>query len=65
MLGVEFYLGQNEPRDSISALRNCSREAVGEVHIYICDFDEGGIHAVKHIFFLQNVSASHEETSSP
>ena len=30
----------------------------------ICDFGEGGIHTIKHIFF-QKLSASHEKQSSP
>ena len=30
----------------------------------ICDFGEGGIHAIEHIFF-QKLSASHEKQSSP
>ena len=29
---------------------------------YMCDFGEGGIHAIKHIFF-QKLSASHLEQS--
>ena len=34
------------------ALRNCSKEVgVGwDVLQYMCDFGEGGIHAIKHIF---------------
>ena len=36
------------------ALRNCSKEVGGEGQ-YICDFGEGGVHAVKHICF-QKVS---------
>ena len=35
----------------------------------MCDFGEGLVHAIKHMFlfffFLQEVSASHEEQSSP
>ena len=36
----------------------------------MCDFGEGRVHAIKHMFvfffvFLQEVSASHEEQSSP
>ena len=45
------------------ALRNCSKE-VGEGQ-YICDFSEGGVHAIKHIQFLQKVAASHKEQVSP
>ena len=36
------------------ALRNCSQEAGGESQ-YRCDFDEVGIHVIKHVFF-QKVS---------
>jgi len=54
-------LGQNEAcsqeRAPQIALKNCSKEA-GEGQ-FICDFGEGGIHAIKPIFL--QVSASHEE----
>ena len=56
-----FYLGQNEAcsqeRAPQIALKNCSKGA-GEGQ-FICDFGEGGIHAIKPIFL--QVSASHEE----
>ena len=40
------------------ALRNCPKEAGREGEgEYICGFGEGGIHAIKHIFF-QKVSIS-------
>ena len=51
------------------AWRSCSKEAGGKAS-YIYNFGEGGIHAVKHIFF-QKVSTSlvnfdsHKEQSSP
>ena len=32
------------------ALRNCSEEAGGNSQ-YICDFGDGGMHAVKHVSF--------------
>ena len=32
---------------------------------YTYDFSEGGVHTIGHIFFVQKVSASHEEQSSP
>ena len=32
------------------ALRNCSKEVGGALDI--CDFGEGGVRAIKHIFFL-------------
>ena len=31
----------------------------------ICDFGEGRVHAIKHIFFFQKVFASYKEQSSP
>ena len=53
---VKFYWGQNEdyrPGDSISL----SSEKVlqrGRVEgQYICNFGEGGVHAIKHIFFFR------------
>ena len=46
------------------ALRNGSKEVAGEGQ-YICDFGEGGVHAIEHIFFLYRVSASPEEQWSP
>ena len=45
------------------ALRNFSKE-VGGRSVYICDFGEGGVHAIKHIF-SQKVATSHKEQSSP
>ena len=38
------------------SLRNCPKEAGGTGQCK-CDFDEGGIHTIKHIFF-QTVSSS-------
>ena len=48
-----------------AALRNYFKEAWGQGQ-YICDFGEGGIHAIHHIFFQVSVSlvklfARHEE----
>ena len=50
-------------------LRNCSKEVEGEVS------GEGGVHAIKHVFFffflqkiaasLMKIAASHEEHSLP
>ena len=34
------------------ALRDCSEEVVEEVNM--CDFGEGGVHAVKRIFFAED-----------
>ena len=52
------------------ALRNCSKEAGEGDGQYTCDFGEGRIHVIKHIFFqisanLMKLSASPEEQSSP
>ena len=48
------------------ALRSRSKEtrAGWGVVQYMCDFGEGGIHAIKHIF-QRKVSASHQEQTSP
>ena len=46
-----FSWGQNEdysPGDSISVLRNCIKEVGGKVRL--CDFGEGEVHAIKHIY---------------
>ena len=48
-----------------TALRNCFKEAWGKGQ-YICDFGEGGIHAINHIFFqvyssLVKLSTRYEE----
>ena len=59
----EDYSSWNTPQ---VALQSCSKEAgrwVGGGQ-YICDFGEGGIHAIKHIF-SQKVSALHKKQSSP
>ena len=63
---VKFYLGQNEdcsPGDSITdSSEKLLQRGRGEGQ-HLCDFGEGGVLAIKHIF-LQKVSASHEEQSS-
>ena len=41
------------------ALRNCSQEVRGKGQ-YICDFGEGRVHEIKHVF-LKKVSGSHKE----
>ena len=49
------------------ALINCFKEE-GQ---YICDFGEGGAHAIRHIFFAEvsashmKVTANHKEQTSP
>ena len=40
------------------ALRNCSKEVVGEVS------GEGGVHAIKHIFSLQKIAAGLMKTAA-
>ena len=66
---VRFTWGEKRPTAqetaSQRAPRNCSQEVGGGQ--YRCDFGEGGeggVHAVKHFFFAE-VSASHEEQTSP
>ena len=67
VLRVKFYLRQNEncsPGDSIS---DSSEKVLQRSRVKgqcICDFGEGGIHAIEHIFF-QKLSASHEKQSWP
>ena len=68
-LGVKFHLGQNEACSPGNSTSNSSEnplqrgEEEGEGQ-YICDFDEEGIHAIKHLS-LPKISASHEELMSP
>ena len=68
VLWVKLYVGQNgdcslgaSTSDSSEKLLQISK---GEGNC-MCNFDEGVIHAIKHIFFLLKVSASHQEQSSP
>ena len=67
VLRVKFYLRQNEncsPGDSIS---DSSEKVLQRSRVKgqcICDFGEGGIHTIEHIFF-QKLSASHEKQSWP
>ena len=52
-------MGDRTPDNSAKLLQRGRREGQ-----YICDFSEGVIHAIKHLFFfffLQKFSASHEE----
>ena len=53
---VSFYLGQNEdysPGDSTSdSSEKLLQRGRGEGQ-YICDFGEGGAHAMEHIFFAE------------
>ena len=65
---MKFYLGQSEdfsPGDSISdSSEKLLQRDSGEGQ-YIFDFGEGGrVHAIKHIFFLQKVSAGLKEQAS-
>ena len=72
-LQVQLYLGQNEDcslGDSRSDSLETARERQWGRSVYIRDFSEGGVHAIKRIF-VQKVSAglwnfaSHEEQLSP
>ena len=49
------------------ALRNCSKEVTGKVHIYAILVKGAGVHAIEHIlfYFFQNVSAGSKVQSSP
>ena len=48
------------------ALRNCPKEAGREGEgEYICGFGEGGIHAIKHIFFQKVSTSLVKRKSSP
>ena len=56
-----FYLGQSQdysPGDIISDSSEKLLQRGRREGQYICDFGEEGVHAIKHIFFLQKVSAS-------
>ena len=59
-------MSQNEdysPGDStLDSSEKLLQRGRGEAE-YLCDFGEGGVHAIKHRF-LQKVSAGHEEQSS-
>ena len=64
---LTFYWGQSgdcgpgkSTSDSSEKLLQKGREEC----LYICDFGEGGIHAIKHIF-SQKLYASHKEQVSP
>ena len=53
-LQVKLYLGQNEDcslGDSISDSSEKLLQRGGGEGQYLCDFGEGGVHAIKHIFF--------------
>ena len=57
-----FSWGQNEgysPGDSISVLRKCIKEVGGKVSI--CDFGEGEVHAIKHIYIYFFFEEEEEE----
>jgi len=55
-LWVEFYLGQNEDCSSGDSISDSSEKLLqrgrGD-HQCICDFGEGGVHTIKHFFFLR------------
>ena len=46
------------------ALRNCFKETGGRGGQYICDFGKGGVHAIKHVYFLESFCWSHEASAS-
>ena len=53
-MGVKFYLEQNEDCSTVDSTSDSSEKLlqIGRwVHQYICDFGEGRVHVVKHIFF--------------
>ena len=56
-LQVKFYLEEYENYIPETAphitLRDCSKEGRGEGH-YIHNFDKGGLHAIKHVYFLES-----------
>ena len=67
-LQVKLCLGQNEDCNLGDSISDSSEKLLqrggGEGH-YLCDFGEGGIHVIKHIFFLLKVSAGQEKQFSP
>ena len=67
-LQVKSYPGQNEdfsPGDSISdSSEKLLQRDSGEGQ-YVCDFGEGGVHALKNIFFLQKVFTVLKDHASP
>jgi len=60
---VKFYLGQKKDCSLGDSTSDGSEKLLqrgrGDGQ-YICDFGEGGAHEIRHIFFFQKVSASHE-----
>ena len=71
-LWVKFYLGQYENyslRDSTSDSSEKRLQRGRGKGQHICDFGEGGVHAIKHRFFVESfcwsreASASHEKWS--
>jgi hypothetical protein len=70
---VKFYLGQKKDCSLGDSTSDGSEKLLqrgrGDGQ-YICDFGEGGVHAIRHIFLqistsLMRVTASHEGQSSP
>ena len=51
-----------EPAPQI-VLRNCPKEVAGKGQ-YICNFGKGGVHAIKHIFFVDSFCWFHEAFAS-
>ena len=71
---VKFYLGQYEVYSLGNSISDSSKKLLqrgkGEGQ-YLCDFGEGEIHAIKHIFLqavsagLVKVTVSHERQTLP
>ena len=54
-----FYLGQNEDYSLGDSFSNSTEKLLPKDRgkgQYICDFGEGEIHAIKHIFFSEDFS---------
>lgn len=65
---LSFISGQNEDYSQGDGISKSSEKLLQRGRgrsVYICDFSEGGIHAIKHIQFLQRVATSHKEQVSP
>ena len=65
-MSIKFYLGQYEDcslGDSTSdSSAKLFQRGSGERR-YICDFGEGGVHAIEHIFFAESLCWSHEASA--
>ena len=55
-LRIKFYLGENENYSSGDSISGSSEKLLQRRNgggQYICDFGEGGVYAIKHIFFCR------------